>query len=230
MDGDEGIDFQKLEKEFNLAVEADEKYKRENAAKFRAVEQRVGSYEEFKDIVAASHLKPLEKKDKIDQKKMKQPWNCLASKKTDIKTQISSSSVVSRSSELQLTPHNFLKTWKHELKICQDKYHYLCKVGGVNLGKIFKNEISMGLLGEFLEVLEQCHQKQDTEIILDLLWHLSTTKRFNLSLDFLSSKEKGLLQDLFQHLNHLINDSGSQDYINSKDKLQELLSIYKINL
>lgn len=65
MDGDEGIDFKKLEKEFNSAVEADAKYERENAAKFRAVEQRVGSYEEFKDIVAASHLKPLEKKDKI---------------------------------------------------------------------------------------------------------------------------------------------------------------------
>jgi hypothetical protein len=62
---DEGIDFRKLEKELALAVEADAKYQRENAAKFRAVEQRVGSYEEFKDIVAASHLKPLEKKDRL---------------------------------------------------------------------------------------------------------------------------------------------------------------------
>lgn len=65
MENDEQIDFLKLEKEFSRAVEADAKYQRENAAKFRAVEQRVGSYEEFKDIVAASHLKPLEKKDKL---------------------------------------------------------------------------------------------------------------------------------------------------------------------
>lgn len=65
MENEEGIDFNKLEKEFNRAVEADAKYQRENAAKFRAVEQRVGSYEEFKDIVAASHLKPLEKKDRL---------------------------------------------------------------------------------------------------------------------------------------------------------------------
>lgn len=65
MENDDQIDFIKLEKEFSRAVEADAKYQRENAAKFRAVEQRVGSYEEFKDIVAASHLKPLEKKDRI---------------------------------------------------------------------------------------------------------------------------------------------------------------------
>ena len=60
---DDKIDFSKLEKELAAAVEADAKYQRENDAKFRAVEQRVGSYEEFRDIVAASHLKPLDKKD-----------------------------------------------------------------------------------------------------------------------------------------------------------------------
>ena len=63
MNDDEGIDFRKLEKELALAVEADAKYVRENDAKFRAVEQRVASYEEFRDIVSAAHLKPLERKD-----------------------------------------------------------------------------------------------------------------------------------------------------------------------
>ena len=63
MNDNEGIDFQKLEKELASAVEADAKYQRENDAKFRAVEQRVASYEEFRDIVNAAHLKPLERKD-----------------------------------------------------------------------------------------------------------------------------------------------------------------------
>lgn len=63
MNDDEGIDFRKLEKELALAVEANEKYLRENDAKFRAVNQRVGSYEEFRDIVSTAHLKPLERKD-----------------------------------------------------------------------------------------------------------------------------------------------------------------------
>ncbi|XP_057391677.1 coiled-coil domain-containing protein 103 isoform X3 [Balaenoptera acutorostrata] len=69
------IDFKALEKELQAALTADEKYKRENAAKLRAVEQRVASYEEFRGIVLASHLKPLEQKDKIGGKRTV-PWNC----------------------------------------------------------------------------------------------------------------------------------------------------------
>jgi hypothetical protein len=42
------IDFDKLELELNAAVEADARYWRENDAKFRAVNQKVGSYEEFR--------------------------------------------------------------------------------------------------------------------------------------------------------------------------------------
>ena len=63
MENNEGINFRRLENELASALEADARYERENSAKFRAVEQRVGSYEEFRDIVAASHLKPLDRKD-----------------------------------------------------------------------------------------------------------------------------------------------------------------------
>ena len=64
MNSDGTIDFNKLEQNLFKAVEQDARYQRENAAKFRAVEQNVGSYEEFKDIVAASHLRPLDKNDR----------------------------------------------------------------------------------------------------------------------------------------------------------------------
>ena len=42
------IDFGKLEAEVYDAVDADDKYQRENDAKFRAVNQRVATYEEFR--------------------------------------------------------------------------------------------------------------------------------------------------------------------------------------
>ena len=45
---DDKVDFDKLEREVYAAVAADEKYQRENDAKFRAVHQKVGSYEEFR--------------------------------------------------------------------------------------------------------------------------------------------------------------------------------------
>lgn len=44
----EFIDVEKLENELVNALEADRKYSRENDAKFRAVHQRVATYEEFR--------------------------------------------------------------------------------------------------------------------------------------------------------------------------------------
>lgn len=42
------IDVRKLERELVGAIEADRKYSRENDAKFRAVHQKVATYEEFR--------------------------------------------------------------------------------------------------------------------------------------------------------------------------------------
>ena len=42
------IDVDKLERELSSALEADRKYSRENDAKFRAVNQKVATYEEFR--------------------------------------------------------------------------------------------------------------------------------------------------------------------------------------
>ncbi|KAK6618749.1 hypothetical protein RUM43_013140 [Polyplax serrata] len=77
------IDFNILEGELENAIMLDENYKRENNAKFRAVEQRVATYDEFRDIVKASHLRPLDKNEKIADPKISQKnviWNVAASK------------------------------------------------------------------------------------------------------------------------------------------------------
>uniref|UniRef100_A0AAQ6IF28 Dynein attachment factor N-terminal domain-containing protein n=1 Tax=Anabas testudineus TaxID=64144 RepID=A0AAQ6IF28_ANATE len=71
------IDFPVLERELQAALESERRYVRENDAKLRAVSQRVGSYNEFRDLVLACHLKPLEKKDKEGSPR-KQPWNPVA--------------------------------------------------------------------------------------------------------------------------------------------------------
>ena len=47
---DEEIDVNKLRKELGAAVQADDDYWRENEAKFRAVRQKVSSYEEFRYV------------------------------------------------------------------------------------------------------------------------------------------------------------------------------------
>ncbi|KAM7387665.1 hypothetical protein PAMA_010009 [Pampus argenteus] len=70
------INFSALERELQVAVESEQKHRRENEAKLRAVSQRVSSYQEFRELVLASHLKPLEQRDK-DRVPQRQPWNPL---------------------------------------------------------------------------------------------------------------------------------------------------------
>jgi hypothetical protein len=45
---EDAVDFQKLEKELYDALEEDARYDRENSAKFRAVNQKVATYDEFR--------------------------------------------------------------------------------------------------------------------------------------------------------------------------------------
>uniref|UniRef100_A0A669DGD3 Dynein attachment factor N-terminal domain-containing protein n=1 Tax=Oreochromis niloticus TaxID=8128 RepID=A0A669DGD3_ORENI len=70
------IDFSALERELQVVVESERRHQRENDAKLRAVSQRA-SYDQFRDLVLACHMKPLEKKDK-DSAPRKQPWNPVA--------------------------------------------------------------------------------------------------------------------------------------------------------
>jgi ASC-1-like (ASCH) protein len=53
------INFDQLNATLQHAVDKEDRYYRENDAKFRAVAQKVQSYEEFEDIVKASHIKPM---------------------------------------------------------------------------------------------------------------------------------------------------------------------------
>ena len=45
---DDRLDFGKVEKEAKSLVDYDERYWLENSAKFRAVEQKVATYDEFR--------------------------------------------------------------------------------------------------------------------------------------------------------------------------------------
>ena len=54
---EDAIDFDKLEAEVNAAVDADARYQRENDAKFRAVHQKVATYEEFRYVGTLPILK-----------------------------------------------------------------------------------------------------------------------------------------------------------------------------
>ncbi|XP_046543829.1 coiled-coil domain-containing protein 103-like [Haliotis rubra] len=209
---DDHFDFNKLERELKAAVTADEKYNRENDAKLRAVHQKVASYDEFKEIVKASHLKPLEKGDKIEGK-FAQPWNMHADKKKHV-TDSKDSETNEEKTRVPQNSLEFVREWR---KLSLDKkYHFLIEIGPEKLENIFKPEIGFGLLGDFLLVLLEVSQ-EELHIVLNILEGFSRTNRFSLSVQFMSSKEKEACEKLFKRI---------EDLNEWSDRITSLRSLY----
>ena len=135
----------------------------------------------------------------------KQPWNPYADK-TSEKDKTPKDSTTTGDLIIPKNNHEFQKHWRKYQKDKVKKYQYLIHVGGLTLAEIFKAEISMGLLGEIVEILNENWNNVDFSKIFCILHSLSTVKRFELSLQFLSSKEKQALGELFTKLNEVTLD------------------------
>lgn len=74
MDAFSADEIKSLKEECKNQIKKDELYDVRNSAKLRAV-NAVKSYDEFQDIVDAAHLRPLDKRDKMDSSTKKRLWN-----------------------------------------------------------------------------------------------------------------------------------------------------------
>ncbi|KAM4622367.1 dynein axonemal assembly factor 19 [Discoglossus pictus] len=212
----EGLDFRALERELAAAVAADQKYQRENDAKFRAIYQKVSSYEEFRDIVLASDLKPLDRADKIGGDR-KQPWNQPAETATR-HPPVGTNPFISQEEPIS-EPRNALEFTRDWRRLRPDsRFHFLLQLGAEKLSRLFHAEVSSGLLGEFIIVLEQNMEPDHSEPVLKILQSLAQTQRFDLNLAFLSMAERESCKKLFGCLQP-----------NQKEALESLMSRYKIN-
>ncbi|XP_060637185.2 coiled-coil domain-containing protein 103 isoform X1 [Anolis sagrei] len=240
------IDFRTLEKELEQAIASDEKYKRENDAKFRAVRQKVASYEEFRDIVRASHLKPLDKGDKMRSKRS-MLWNSCA-----FKSNCKEESGIELSQELEQLPETsaeFYRDWRRCMKSSQQRYQLLLQLGPQSLGRIFQTDLAYGLLGEFLAVLTENVCMEDQNIVLEILESFAGTKRFGLNIELLGEQEKEGCRGLFEKLQKMAsgpsepaespNASDEESMAQSKihgqtdgpaeEKLRKLMQLYQIS-
>ncbi|KAH9498130.1 hypothetical protein Btru_008333 [Bulinus truncatus] len=222
---DDHLDFKKLEVEVQTAVVNEERYWRENDAKIRAVEQRVPTYDDFREMVLAAHLKPLEKGDKMNNIKIfTQVWNQPAKKcsKSDVHENSINTENISKPCKPTLNSgQKFVQYWKC-CKNADEKKHFLLSLDGPKLLNIFKVEIAGGLLGEFI----QCFQNFDEAeaiLIVNCLEILSKSQRFSLSKTFLSSKEKDLCTQLFNKLSQENNISDDAMFL---QRFNELKNIY----
>ncbi|XP_004458766.1 coiled-coil domain-containing protein 103 [Dasypus novemcinctus] len=242
MERNDVINFKALEKELQAAVAADEKYKRENAAKLRAVEQRVATYEEFRGIVLASHLKPLEQKDKMRGKRIV-PWNnCHTSPghtSQDEATEILQEKILLHPE----TSAEFYRNWRRHLRSGPERYQALLQLGGPKLGHLFRTDVEFGLLGELLVALADHVRLADRAAVLGILCSLASTGRFALNLSLLSRAERESCKGLFQKLQAMGASRPMKEGLSQKEQdleeqpegpqdeerlLQELLGLYQM--
>ncbi|KAM5135460.1 dynein axonemal assembly factor 19 [Mantella aurantiaca] len=217
------LDFRELERELANAVAADEKYRRENDAKFRAIHQKVASYEEFRDIVLASNLKPLERKDKIGGDR-KQPWNPTATASGSSREAVCT--VLQEPSSEPRNAFEFTREWRRIDK--NKRYDFLLEIGAGKLSHIFHAEVCSALLGEMLQVLEENVRSIQWQEVTGILNSLAQAPRFDLNLIFLSKAEHRSCRELFGKLQLLAKEEKEAE-VKDSAMLIHLMSVYKVS-
>lgn len=199
MDSDVNIDFKKLQKEFITAKNADAAYSRENDAKFRAVHQKVGSYEEFRDIVAASHLNPLDRKDILGTDTVKQAWNPLYYSNAGVTAVLVD--VKTPAVETIDSCDQFMKKWK-TLKSDEDKYEFMLSCESDVFKRVFFVDIPSNVLECCIKIFNEHVTETNCSHISRILLSFTNSQRFNLTLKFFGKREKEIICSLLNKLEH----------------------------
>lgn len=224
------IDKEKIKNQVKNEILAEEKYWLQNSAKLRAVEQRVPTYEDFRQMVLASHLRPLDKGESIrDNKNKLNLWNSHASSSNqDINYENllkqSNQELQQKMSILDSKPKSsleFTKIWKliEDKRDDELKWNFLTSLGVDSIKDIFRVEINGELLGKFLTLFElklnhmiENEEQLDKELmtkelnlIFELLECFPQCNRFKLNLMFLKESEIKSLKKIIDFFNAKAN-------------------------
>ncbi|XP_076820100.1 dynein axonemal assembly factor 19-like [Clavelina lepadiformis] len=212
------IDFKMLEKEIGNAVAHDDRYQRENDAKFRAINQKVRSYDEFRDIVAASHIKPLGRHDKLGGMNY-QKWNPVSNNSASDTGAKAKNNPSTTNLQLPKNSQDFFKTWKRTCTTYSDKWNYLLRIERMLLQNCLNLECPVG---EILNVIYKCSAiTTHMEKVIDILDIMTKSKRFSLELDFLSGEERKQLEEVFASVQSNLENT-------SEESLKNLQQAYRL--
>ena len=214
------INIEKLQNQVRKEILADEKYMRENDAKLRAVEQRVPTYEDFRQMVLGSHLKPLDKGESLrDRMASSKVWNSVVNSDSDSSTKDQLQTPKIERDLINSVPRTnleFIKIWKELEENVeyneQDKWMFLRNLGRDKLEQLFRVEISGDLLGKFICLFKVIIGQQETEsieYIVELLKLFPKCNRFSLSIMFLKKDQLDACKSVFERLEELkfdVND------------------------
>ena len=118
--------------------------------------------------------------------------------------------------------------WKNWLKTSADRYNFLVAVGSQRLRQIFHGEISFGLLGEMITVLNSNYNADAAAQLVEMLQALSTANRFNLSLQFLDDSERQACSQLLQHLHETYISQTDEASQQTADAVNTLMAVYSV--
>lgn len=214
--GESGINFNELNRVVNDQLSADAKYDRENDAKFRAVKQRVATYEEFENIVIGAHLKPM-KEDVRDLDLKRSSWDSSGrarerareKERKDALAVVREETSSTRGKRVTRNGQDFRRNWK-SCKANDDKYRYLLEIGSDAVSSLFKSGVD-DFLGPFVETLNHGYCADDCWEVVKFLSALSSTPRFGLALDMMDDSELDAVKALVGKIEHDMDQSSRDD-------------------
>ena len=204
----------KIESELNSVLDQDNRYWRENDAKFRAVAQNV-SYEQFEEIVKASHLKPLDKSDTSQLSKPKSSiWNSIAnvtSRKSASDDKKVENAGINKATMEPKNVDEFYDSWKNVEKC--DRISFLEELGQDKLKKVLTTEIPSELIVDFIHTFLSFAPSASSEVdtlllatVVRTLELVTQSRRFSLSVQFLSAAERAAGAQLMEKLRVSLTD------------------------
>jgi len=200
------IDLRKLATNFANEKFKEDRYKQRNDAKFRAVHQRCSTYDEFRQIVEAAHLRPLDRNETLTLDRQPIAWNQPATNNSS-SSPSSSSEIILPSNNYQINfsiPKNFTEFIQQWRRISNDqKLDYLYRLN--NIENIFQTDIPTNFLHELTLLYQTNSSYNDAELILNILFYLTQSKRFELIKSFLTDKDKIELDQLFSRFCSFVN-------------------------
>ncbi|KAM3173657.1 hypothetical protein ACTXT7_012106 [Hymenolepis weldensis] len=190
-----GLDVDRLESELKQSVRHEERRWRENDAKLRAVEQKVGTYDEFRGIVDACELRPLTCKE------IQEATNRYAGWAPNSSTIAYSIPEINQEfpcfKEISIKRFNrideFMRCWsgleKNQSNI--DLFNLLKEQSNELLQEIFASSTGLSILSRVLNCL-QVAISRDSSSVVRILQTISSSKNFDLTAMLMSDEEKNL--------------------------------------
>jgi hypothetical protein len=228
------IDVEKIQNQVNREIWAEQKYSRENQAKLRAIEQRVPTYDDFRQIVLASHLKPLDKGESLTNNATRSNivWNSAAGGASTLPEPVDLNLNASQEQQakeelIRIKPRTnleFVKIWKRLDDSSELKWEFVKNLGEPYLYQLFSVEINGEILGEFLRLFQtrlNSLSQIDLEFVFSLLKCFTKCKRFELNKMFLKPVESDACRSILDKFEESI-----QTILIEEQDLKDLKNAY----